>query len=145
MYTRFKNDLEVIRVKEQYQELMDQVFCFGQGKGIGIKLYRILPKWEREIFTGTAVPLYDKSELRDNDNEAASFLISLPGALRRGAILCESNGASEEASHLMKISEEFAEVLEKARAILCYYRNIGEDLWDRFRGGKEAYYGIIVH
>jgi len=101
-------------MKEQYRKLMDQIFS-GVANGIGGSLCEILPIWEREIFTGAAIPLYDKEEFKNNDNEAASFLISLPRALRTGAILCGSNGALEEASHLMRISEQFAEELEQAR------------------------------
>ena len=102
-------------MKEQYRSLIDEVFT-GNGEGIGSSLYAILPAWEHEIFVGAAIPLYDKEELRSNNNEAASFLISLPMALRSGAILCGSNGAQEEAKHLMKLSEQLAYELEKSRS-----------------------------
>ena len=101
-------------MKEQYRKLLDQVFN-GNGKGIAISLYEILPAWERKIFVGAAIPVYDREELRNNDNEAASFLVSMPQALRSGAILCGANGAQVEAKHLMKLSEQLAEELDKAR------------------------------
>ena len=101
-------------MKEQYRNLIDEVFA-GRGDGIGTCLYSFLPAWEKIIFIGAAVPLYDKEDLRDDDNEAASFLISMPNALQNGAILCGSNGSQYEAIHLMEISRQLAEELEKAR------------------------------
>ena len=101
-------------MKEQYRNLLDDVFT-GSGDGIGARLYRILPAWEKELFRGAAVPLYDKEDLKADDNEAASFLISMPDALKNGAILCGSNGSQDEAKHLMEISRQLAEELEKAR------------------------------
>ena len=100
-------------MQEQYQALLEQAFS-GKAEGIGIRLCEFLQAWEGELFTGAAVPLYDKAQLRGDDNEAASFLISLPGALHSGAILCGSNGAQEEANRLMRLSERLAESLEKA-------------------------------
>ena len=101
-------------MKEQYRNLIGEVFA-GRGEGIGASLYSILPDWGKEMFIGAAFPLYDKKDLRDDDNEAASFLISLPNALRNGAILCGSNGSKFEAIHLMEISRQLADELEKAR------------------------------
>lgn len=101
-------------MQEQYRKLVDEVFT-GKGEGLGNSLYAILPAWESEIFVGAAIPLYDREELRINNNEAASFLISLPRALRSGAILCGSNGAQYEAKHLMKLSEQLAYELAQAR------------------------------
>ncbi|MHC1717228.1 MAG: hypothetical protein AB9883_01015 [Acidaminococcaceae bacterium] len=101
-------------MKEQYRKLIGEVFT-GRGEGIGARLYSISPAWEKEIFRGVAVPLYDKEDLRADDNEAASFLISMPDALRNGAILCGSNGSQDEAKHMMEISSQLAEELEKAR------------------------------
>ena len=101
-------------MKEQYRKLLDQVFA-GKGEGIGNSLYEMLPAWEHEIFASAAIPMYDREELRNNDNEAASFLISLPRALGSGAVLCGANGAQAEAKHLMKLSEQLAEELEQAR------------------------------
>ena len=101
-------------MKEQYRNLIDEVFA-GRGEGIGACLYSFLPAWGKIIFIGAAVPLYNKEDLRDDDNEAASFLISMPNALRNGAILCGSNGSQYEAIHLMEISRQLAEELEKAR------------------------------
>lgn len=116
------NDLEANKMKEQYRKLLDQVFT-GNGEGIGNSLYEILPTWESKIFVGAVILLYDREELRNNDNEAASLLISMPRALRSGAILCGSNGAQAEAKHLMKLSEQLAEELEQARASA----NIGKE------------------
>ena len=107
------NNQEVDKMIEQYRKLMDKVFT-GNGEGIADRLCEILPGWEQQIFIGAAVPLYDKEKLRNN-NEAASFLISMPQALKCGAILCGSNGAQAEAKHLMKLSVQLAEQLEQAR------------------------------
>ena len=104
---------EVDKMIKQYRKLMDDVFT-GNGQGIADRLGQILPGWEQQIFIGAAVPLYDKEKLRNN-NEAASFLISMPQALKCGAILCGSNGAQAEAKHLMKLSVHLAEQLEQAR------------------------------
>lgn len=107
------NSKWVNKMIEKYRKLMDEIFT-GNGEGIADRLCEILPGWEQQIFIGAAVPLYDKEKLRNN-NEAASFLISMPQALRNGAVLCGSNGAQAEAKHLMKLSLQLAELLEKAR------------------------------
>ncbi len=98
---------------KQYGKLLEEVFT-GNGEGIADRLGEVLPVWEQQIFIGAAVPLYDKENLRNN-NEAASFLISMPEALKTGAVLCGSNGAQAEAKHLMKLSVQMAEQLEQAR------------------------------
>ena len=102
-------------MKEQYRKLLDQVFT-GNGEGIGSSLYEILPVWEHEILVGSLVPLYEREELRKNNNEAASVLICMPGAIRSGAALCGAGGEQEEAEQLMKLSEQLAEELEQALA-----------------------------
>ena len=102
-------------MKEQYRKLLDQVFT-GNGEGIGSSVYEILPVWEREILVGSLVPLYEREELRNNNNEAASVLIAMPGAIRSGAALCGAGGEQEEAEQLMKLSEQLAEELEQALA-----------------------------
>ena len=102
-------------MKEQYRKLLDQVFT-GNGEGIGSSVYEILPTWEHEILLGSLVPLYEREELRKNNNEAASVLIAMPGAIRSGAALCGAGGEQEEAEQLMKLSEQLAEELEQALA-----------------------------
>ena len=101
-------------MKEQYRNLIEQIFG-GMGNGIGERLYSILPLWEKKIFVGAVIPVYDKENIRNSDIEAASFLISLPSALKNGAILCGANDSQDEAKHLMEISNNLAEELENAR------------------------------
>ena len=69
-----------------------------------------------KILVGSLVPLYEREEIRKNNNEAASVLICMPGAIRSGAALCGAAGEQEEAEQLMKLSEQLAEELEQALA-----------------------------